>query len=69
MIDEYTQRDCHKVTDEVKPDWDMSGGAEDLRLLFEVGWRVAQAKNHPTWKTGSEFKARRDAMLQPSRTP
>ena len=68
-IDEYTQRDYHKVTDEVKPDWDMSGGAEDLRLLFEVGWRVAQAKNYPTWKTGSEFKARRDAMLQPSRPP
>jgi Zn-dependent M28 family amino/carboxypeptidase len=25
-IDEYTERDYHKVTDEVKPDWDMSGG-------------------------------------------
>ena len=68
-IDEYTQRDYHKVTDEVKPGWDMSGGAEDLRLLLEVGWRVAQAKTYPTWKAGSEFKARREAMLKSSLTP
>ena len=68
-IDEYTQRDYHKVTDEVKPGWDMSGGAEDLRLLLEVGWRVAQAQAYPTWKAGSEFKARREAMLKSSQVP
>ena len=35
--DEYTAKDYHKVSDEVKPDWDLSGAVEDLRLLVEVG--------------------------------
>ena len=39
--DEYTERDYHKVSDEVKPGWDLAGALEDLRLLFEVGLRVA----------------------------
>jgi Zn-dependent M28 family amino/carboxypeptidase len=59
--DEYTERDYHKVTDEIKPDWDLSGGVDDLRLLFEVGYRVAQEDKHPEWKADSEFKARRSA--------
>ena len=63
-IDEYTERDYHKVTDEVKPDWDMSGGVEDLRLLLDVGWNVANTTRWPEWKAGSEFKARRDEMLK-----
>jgi Zn-dependent M28 family amino/carboxypeptidase len=62
--DEYTARDYHKVSDEIKPDWDLAGAVEDLRLLFDVGYRVAQADKWPEWKTGSEFKARREAMLK-----
>jgi Zn-dependent M28 family amino/carboxypeptidase len=63
-LDEYTERDYHKVTDEVKADWNLEGGADDLKLLFEVTWRVAQGTAFPQWKEGSEFKARRDAMLR-----
>ncbi len=66
--DEYTERDYHKVSDEVKPDWEFSGGVEDLRLLLDIGWRVADGSRWPEWKAGSEFKARRDAMLK-SQTP
>jgi len=61
--DEYTTSDYHKVSDEVKPDWDLSGAIDDLKLLFDVGFRVAQADAFPQWKPGSEFKARRDAMM------
>jgi Zn-dependent M28 family amino/carboxypeptidase len=64
--EEYTQKDYHKVTDEVKPDWDLSGAIEDLRLLFEVGYRVAQGDRYPEWKPGTEFKDARDAMLKAS---
>jgi Zn-dependent M28 family amino/carboxypeptidase len=63
-IDEYTARDYHKPSDEVKPDWDLSGSVEDLRLLFQVGYSVLQGDRFPEWKTGSEFKARREKMLQ-----
>ena len=65
--DEYTERDYHKVSDEVKPGWDLAGALEDLRLLFEVGLRVADSPRFPEWKTGSEFKARREAMLKTPR--
>ena len=65
--DEYTERDYHKVSDDVKPDWDLSGAIEDLELLRQVGLRVANGTRWPEWKPGTEFKARRDEMLRPTR--
>ena len=60
---EYLKDDYHRVSDEVKPGWDLSGAAQDTQLFFEVGWEAAQADRWPTWKDGSEFKARREQML------
>ena len=37
---------------------------EDLRVFMEIGYRVAQAPNVPEWKPGTEFKAKRDAMMK-----
>jgi Zn-dependent M28 family amino/carboxypeptidase len=62
--DEYTANDYHKPSDEVKPDWDLAGAVEDTQLLFQVGYRVAQDATWPQWKPGTEFKAKRDAMLE-----
>lgn len=61
---EYLRRDYHRVTDEVKADWDLSGAVEDTRLLFQCTWAAAQAKVWPAWKPGSEFKSRREAQLR-----
>jgi len=61
--EEYTSRDYHKVTDEVKPDWDLTGAAEDAQLLTIIGYRVAQGDQFPEWKAGTEFKAKRDASM------
>ncbi|GEO06188.1 hypothetical protein AAE02nite_38520 [Adhaeribacter aerolatus] len=63
--DIYTAQNYHKVSDEVKPDWDFSGAVEDLQLYFRVGYQVAQGNNWPEWKPGTEFKERREKMLQP----
>ena len=60
---EYTNGDYHGVDDEVKADWDLSGAVEDAQLLFQVGFRVSQRAAFPEWSAGTEFKARRDAML------
>jgi len=60
----YTEHDYHKPSDEVKPDWDLSGAVEDLRVFFEIGYEVAQAERYPEWKPGTEFKAKRDAMMK-----
>jgi Zn-dependent M28 family amino/carboxypeptidase len=62
--DDYTTLYYHKPQDEIRPDWDMSGVAEDLQLLLAVGYRVAEADRYPEWKPGTEFKAKRDAQLR-----
>ena len=62
--DEYNENDYHKPSDQVKPDWDLSGAVEDLQALFQVGYRLAQTDRWPEWKPGNEFKARRDSMLK-----
>jgi Zn-dependent M28 family amino/carboxypeptidase len=62
--DEYTERDYHKPSDQIKPDWDLSGAIEDAQLLTVIGYRVAQGDKIPEWKAGSEFKATRDASLK-----
>jgi len=64
MRAKYTSEDYHKPSDKIKPYWDPRGTVEDLRLLGEVGYRVANAQTYPAWKAGSEFKAKREAMLK-----
>jgi Zn-dependent M28 family amino/carboxypeptidase len=65
--DEYTSKDYHKPSDEVKPDWDLTGAVDDLQLLFLVGHGVAQDSQWPEWKAGTEFKAKREEMLKKAR--
>jgi len=60
---EYLVNDYHKPSDEVKPDWDLAGAVDDTKLLFRVGWLVSQMPTWPEWKSGTEFKATRDAMM------
>ncbi len=60
MRDLYTTNDYHKVSDEVKADWDLSGAVEDVELLTAVGKAVANGSVYPEWKPGTEFKAVRE---------
>jgi Zn-dependent M28 family amino/carboxypeptidase len=62
--DAYTDHDYHAPSDEVKPDWDLAGAADDAELLFAVGYRVANADKYPEWRAGNEFKAKRDGMVK-----
>jgi Zn-dependent M28 family amino/carboxypeptidase len=62
--DEYTNKDYHAPSDEIKDDWDLAGAIDDTQLLFVIGYRVANADKFPEWKPGNEFKATRDAMLK-----
>jgi Zn-dependent M28 family amino/carboxypeptidase len=66
--DQYTNHDYHQPSDVVKPDWDLSGAREDLKVFFAVGYRVADADKLPEWKPGNEFKAKRDAQLKAAAT-
>jgi Zn-dependent M28 family amino/carboxypeptidase len=62
--DEYTNNDYHAPSDQIKPDWDLTGAVDDAELLFAVGYRVANAATMPEWKPGNEFKAKRDESLK-----
>ncbi len=62
--DEFDLNDYHQVTDEIKPDWDLAGAVQDVDLLFEVGYQVANTDRFPEWKTGVEFKPKRDAIIK-----
>lgn len=66
MREKFTKENYHKPSDTITPDWHLSGAVQDLQLLFEVGYRVADADRFPTWSPGSEFRARREAMLKGS---
>ena len=60
----YTAEDYHKPSDQVKPDWELSGMVDDAKLYFLVGYRVANDPKMPEWKPGTEFKAKREQQLK-----
>lgn len=64
----YTAENYHKPSDKIQGDWDMSGAVQDAQLYFLVGYRVANSDIMPEWKPGTEFKAKRDAMLRSAQT-
>jgi len=61
--DDYTAHHYHQVSDEVDPNWDLSGAVQDVQLLFEVGHQVGNGDKFPGWKSGNEFKSKRDQMV------
>lgn len=61
MRERYLAEDYHQPSDEVKADWDLTGTVEDARLLFAVGFALADGETYPDWKPGSEFAAARAA--------
>jgi len=65
--DEYTNRDYHAPSDEIKADWDLTGAAEDAKLFLAMGYRIANADKMPEWKPGNEFKLIRDRALAKSK--
>jgi Zn-dependent M28 family amino/carboxypeptidase len=59
--DEFDSTDYHQITDDVKPDWDLSGAVQDTQLVFEVGYEVANGDKFPEWKAGNEFRVKGSA--------
>jgi hypothetical protein len=56
-VREYTQRDYHKPSDEIRTEWDLEGAVLDMQLLAALGRRVASDERWPEWKPTSEFHA------------
>ncbi|GAB4144526.1 MAG: M28 family metallopeptidase [Sphingomonadales bacterium] len=60
QADDYVQNRYHKPSDEFDPNWDLSGLAEDVALLYEVGVELANSEAWPNWYEDAEFRAARD---------
>ena len=63
MKDDYTNNHYHGLSDEVKDDWNYEGMVQDVRILFRTGYAISQHDVWPSWSEGTEFKAKREAML------
>ena len=61
---EWLANNYHKPADEYENWWDLEGVADDAKLLFRVGWKLANEDQFPKWKKGSEFKAKRESYLK-----
>ena len=68
MRQKYVAERYHKPTDEYDGTWDLDGAVDDLRLLFEVGYRLAHGPDWPNWAEDNEFRAARDQMMGDVRT-
>ena len=58
----YTSQRYHKPADVYDPAWDLSGMLEQLDLLYQTGYDLADSDSWPAWRTGSPFAAVRAAQ-------
>ena len=54
--DEYGRIRYHQAADEWSPDWDLTGMVEDIEIAWRVGNELANSRDWPGWKPGSEFR-------------
>ena len=51
----YNDKDYHQPSDQYDPSWDFSGGVEDMKVLAQLGWRIANQPDMPTYNAGDQF--------------
>jgi len=64
QVEEFTKSRYHSPQDDFNGITDRTGMVEDVRLLFDMGYRLSNETTFPQWKKGSEFKAARDKSLK-----
>ncbi|WP_333612699.1 M28 family metallopeptidase [Brevundimonas bullata] len=52
---EYGAKRYHQAADEWEPTWDYRGMIQDLEVVYAAGQALANSRDWPQWKTGSEF--------------
>lgn len=51
----FNDTNYHQPSDEFDPAWDFSGGVNDMRLLAQLGWRIAEQPEMPKYNDGDQF--------------
>lgn len=68
-VADYGAHRYHEPSDVFNPHWDLGGTLEDIQTLYILGRKLADGHQWPDWYAGSEFRARRDAMMSGRRQP
>jgi Zn-dependent M28 family amino/carboxypeptidase len=63
QVEAYIKKNYHQPSDEFKEALDFSGAVEDVKLMFYLGCREANADGMPQWNKGDEFEAARKKAL------
>jgi Zn-dependent M28 family amino/carboxypeptidase len=53
--EDYDAKRYHQPDDEMLPSWNYDGAVSDLRLLAELGWRIANALEMPSYLPNEQF--------------
>jgi Zn-dependent M28 family amino/carboxypeptidase len=54
---DYVDNRYHRPSDNYEPKkWDLKGVVEDAKLIFNVGFTLANSSDYPVWKPRSEFR-------------
>jgi Zn-dependent M28 family amino/carboxypeptidase len=59
-VSEFTANCYHQGCDEWRADWDLRGAAQDVALAYRMGRALANSRDWPQWREGSEFRAVRE---------
>ena len=51
----YNDKDYHQPSDQYDPSWDFTGGADDMKVLTQLGWRIAAQPEMPKYNAGDQF--------------
>ena len=57
QFEDYLAHRHRQTSDKYAADWDVRGALDDLRLYYEVGYRLARSRRFPRWYPNSEFRA------------
>ena len=61
LSEAYNSTHYHQPSDEMSPEWDWTGAAEDTQLVAELGWRIAAQQTMPAYRSGDQFAQPRAA--------
>jgi Zn-dependent M28 family amino/carboxypeptidase len=64
-LNDFTGNCYHQTCDAWSPDWNLAGALQEAELFYAIGARLANGREWPGWKPGSEFgKVRQDSMAR-----
>ncbi|MGE0446251.1 MAG: M20/M25/M40 family metallo-hydrolase [Vicinamibacterales bacterium] len=55
LSEEYNNVNYHQPSDEFRDDWDFSGAVDDMRVLADLGWRLANDAQMPAYHPNEQF--------------